>query len=984
MKIRPLRRTLSIGGLCLLAALASTAQTRRSLREPGAKHDRPAVSGLSAVTIASLSKATAVTLPWFDDMENGASGWTSTGFWHLPYRPQQTSVLSPTINPNLVTLPDAGNLPSPFSGNYCWWYGQNATGTFIGVGFNPEQSPKSGGTSDSANSGDLITPPISLVGQTHAVLSFQTWWEIEGVESNSFDVMSIDASTNAGVTWVPLGRGQLNPLSDPSGAHFQPFSSNGLGQKGSWTKQYFDLSADSGKVVLIRFNFDTGDALYNGFRGWFIDDVGVTAGSLPAPEIALVAPPVVNPSVTQVMSIIGANFVSGATIRVDNATVTGGVLNSNLAQFDPTGLVVGGHNVTITNPDGQTATRVKAFVVTLATPPIFTSVAPDSAPSGVGVPITITGNHFRPGVSVSIGGVTAPVQQLFDSTRIVARSPTTLPIGTYNIIVVNPDSLSDIGVLGFNVTPLVYNTGDSLIGKPQPLRIATVDSVYTSGELYYRLAGKTAYDSVALTGSFGHFSVTLPAAAVTIRGVEYYLTLVTLQGVRLSFPGLTPSLTPSFLPVRVQRVFPPTPPTAAHYKMFSSPMILDNSLVMGQLGDDYGAYNPAQWRVFRWVRNGYRELGSSAGLYLDPGNAFWVITSSGTPFSLKRGVSVPSGQSYPVPVDTGWNQIANPFGFNVAWSQVVGVEGSGFMTGPYAYDGTQYKIAPVLEPYEGYFVYNGTQQPASLLFPPVETTLAALHKEGRFATAPGPGEFILQLSAALPGTEFRDTYNYIGFRTGASSGRDKLDAPKPPPIGDGLHLNILDGGIPYLENYKSASGEGASWVIDLDATGTKGKAVLTLTPSGTLPAGYSLHVLDLVNENAVPAASGSFEVNLDAPNAPRYFKVIMGTEAYASDESQGIPLQPVSYALEQNYPNPFNPATTIRYSLAKKSQVVLEIYNTLGQRVRTLSSGVQSTGEYSLVWDGSSDTGGHVASGVYFYRLRAGEYSAVRKLVMIR
>jgi hypothetical protein len=112
--------------------------------------------------------------------------------------------------------------------------------------------------------------------------------------------------------------------------------------------------------------------------------------------------------------------------------------------------------------------------------------------------------------------------------------------------------------------------------------------------------------------------------------------------------------------------------------------------------------------------------------------------------------------------------------------------------------------------------------------------------------------------------------------------------------------------------------------------------------------------------------------------------VIIGTDEYAAKESNGIPLQPVSYALAQNYPNPFNPTTTIRYSLAKKSDVSLEIYNTLGQRIRTLFSGERTTGEYEVVWDGTNDNGGHVASGVYFYRLRTAEFNSVRKLVMIR
>ena len=244
--------------------------------------------------------------------------------------------------------------------------------------------------------------------------------------------------------------------------------------------------------------------------------------------------------------------------------------------------------------------------------------------------------------------------------------------------------------------------------------------------------------------------------------------------------------------------------------------------------------------------------------------------------------------------------------------------------------------------------------------------------------------FVIQISAAIPGTDLRDTYNYIGLRNGASAGRDVFDAPKPPAIGDAVQVGIIEGGTTYLQNFKPPAGEGQSWIFDLRTLGTKGNAVLTLASSGTLPAGYSVHVLDLQDENALPAATGSLGVTLDAPNTPRYYKVIVGTDEYAAKESNGIPLIPVSYALGQNYPNPFNPTTTIRYSLAKKGDVALEIYNTLGQRVRTLFSGERGTGEYEIIWDGTNDSGGHVASGVYFYRLRTGDFNAVRKLVMIR
>jgi flagellar hook assembly protein FlgD len=89
-------------------------------------------------------------------------------------------------------------------------------------------------------------------------------------------------------------------------------------------------------------------------------------------------------------------------------------------------------------------------------------------------------------------------------------------------------------------------------------------------------------------------------------------------------------------------------------------------------------------------------------------------------------------------------------------------------------------------------------------------------------------------------------------------------------------------------------------------------------------------------------------------------------------------------ALEQNYPNPFNPETRIQYQLGKRSGVVLEIYNLMGQRIRTLVREEQLTGRYSVVWNGANDAGIPAASGVYIYRLRAGAYAASRKLLLVR
>jgi len=96
-----------------------------------------------------------------------------------------------------------------------------------------------------------------------------------------------------------------------------------------------------------------------------------------------------------------------------------------------------------------------------------------------------------------------------------------------------------------------------------------------------------------------------------------------------------------------------------------------------------------------------------------------------------------------------------------------------------------------------------------------------------------------------------------------------------------------------------------------------------------------------------------------------------------SDEH--APSLPSCYSLSQNYPNPFNPTTTINYSLPVGCRVNLAVHNLLGQRVATLLDRYQPIGDYRVKWDASA-----LGSGVYFYRITAGEYSDVKKCVILK
>jgi len=93
---------------------------------------------------------------------------------------------------------------------------------------------------------------------------------------------------------------------------------------------------------------------------------------------------------------------------------------------------------------------------------------------------------------------------------------------------------------------------------------------------------------------------------------------------------------------------------------------------------------------------------------------------------------------------------------------------------------------------------------------------------------------------------------------------------------------------------------------------------------------------------------------------------------------------PQEFSLGQNYPNPFNPSTTISYTVPERSKVTLAVYNVIGQKVTTLVNEIKPVGSYSVTWDGADAAGAEVASGIYFYRLTAGEIVRTRKMLLLK
>jgi hypothetical protein len=197
-------------------------------------------------------------------------------------------------------------------------------------------------------------------------------------------------------------------------------------------------------------------------------------------------------------------------------------------------------------------------------------------------------------------------------------------------------------------------------------------------------------------------------------------------------------------------------------------------------------------------------------------------------------------------------------------------------------------------------------------------------------------------------------------------------------LGVGWHLNVTvtDGNSPIEGATVTVSTAILLEVVREGVTDAEGKVFFNLpeylmTTEGVIPtADYSVE--------AVKDSFNVFTTEVTLTDNIEVSAVVTGIEQ--GPES----VLPKQYALNQNYPNPFNPETKIKYQLPKESQVLLNIYNLLGQLVITLVDEKQTAGFKSVIWDGRNRFRKQVSTGLYIYVLKAGDFINSKRMVLLR
>jgi hypothetical protein len=516
-----------------------------------------------------------------------------------------------------------------------------------------------------------------------------------------------------------------------------------------------------------------------------------------------------------------------------------------------------------------------------------------------------------------------------------------------------------------------------------------------SATVYYCQGGATAFRERTMTRSGALFSASIPPSAVTERGILYYIEAADSSGNHSWYPSGAPD---SLIDVRVwfEGLKSAFELPAGKYRMVSLPGST-NADPSAVLSDDLGSYAKAVWRLGRWTSSPecstgcYREYPDVPDM--DRGKAFWLISRDATDFDFS-GLSTLPDRPFKVHLQMGWNQIGTPFAFSTDWlsteilyggdtydlneQHVVGPDTIFVEDNLVSYDGTYHGRESTMEPWHGYWIYNGSTREVDLLMNP---RLSASRFRTPIAAQAG-GEVRLDLTVSSPG--FPDRDGVAAMSQEAKDGWDPMDHREPPPFGDYVRLVFEkpDWGRhrgTYMTDVRSSAEDGARWEFRVDASKDV-EATLTLPDPEGLPDEWKVFVYDRARGLRMDKADLPYTFRT---GRGRVFSLIAGTDEFVDLEEtrSGIPLKA---QIVQIAPNPFERSVGIAYFSPPHARVSLDVFSIEGRLVKTMDIPAGDEGMGRVSWNGDSRRGAEAAPGVYFLRLRSGRETDTVKVLKIR
>ncbi len=614
--------------------------------------------------------------------------------------------------------------------------------------------------------------------------------------------------------------------------------------------------------------------------------------------------------------------------------------------------------------------------------------------------LSYSATSFNPGIAIAriLGGI-------------LNVSP--VAIGSTKVALVARDFQSDTASATFNVTvhqsniaPSITNgtiLGTQYEGEAIPI-IAKItdDSGISDANLYYRKGGAKSFRKTALRiDGRNSYAATIPEDEVTSRGIEYYFDAINSYGLKSRLPLVGVYVVQVLVsPLGLVKLEPqPGGSEKTSYRLISTPLDLDDKNPERILKEEFGPYNKKQWRLYSFTES-QNLIEFPEFSEIKSGQAYWLIVKEkGKRISTGNGRSKRTDSKFSILLYSKWNLIANPYNFAIPLSNVtlevlrdrvpieISIDHRKIRTflGYWNNSTDYYEQITELNPFEGYAIFNDSSSTNTLLINP--------------DLSEAPTDFTKSITEAYTlwsihiishCEEARDIDNVAAIVTGASSQWDEMDQPEPPPIGEYVsvyfpHREWNTLAKTYCIDARPEPTEGEVWDFEVK-TNIRDKVNLTFEGIASVPSEFEVWLVDealQITQNL--REQKQYAVAGASANHPKQLKLVVGKRGFIDEQLAGAQAIPATFELSQNFPNPFNPVTTIRYGLPQNARVTLKLYNLLGEEVVTLVDNEQkAVGYHAAIWNGRNRLGHAVSSGLYLYRMQAGDFVAVRKMALVR
>lgn len=397
---------------------------------------------------------------------------------------------------------------------------------------------------------------------------------------------------------------------------------------------------------------------------------------------------------------------------------------------------------------------------------------------------------------------------------------------------------------------------------------------------------------------------------------------------------------------------------SATYQMFSVPYVITEKNI-ANVFDELGAYDKTQWRLFHYQNNKYAE--NLDGLNnIEIGRGYWFNTKEKLDIKPGAGEVVKANQTAPFTLsfDKGWNQIGNPYAFNIDWETIKDANLSAGLNSLWLYEGSKYVKKDVLATWKGAFVFSDNGGTVS--FPVTAKTSSPGRIQGQeLSNNIDEPAWQVPITLYLNGLE---QTSRIGMHPEARNSKDRFDEITIPRFVDYLEMETYHKEF-FAPNFASdvvPTANESSWLFTVSSSQKDGEAILSWDQQALFNSQSNLAFIDLQGQTFV-----------DMKTVEQYrFRWRDGSQFKFLYSKEGELLAGVTM-LGNAYPNPFDGTVTIPYVLEEdQSSIEVRVYDLLGRKVKTLGQRNVKAGIQSFEWNGTNDQGSAIESGLYLYQLR--------------